>query len=97
MDKSEYKLVEPCAEFHPGAMLLEYLESNRWSQADLARKTGLTSITISEICAGKVPITLSTSLTLEKVFHRPAHFWLNLQRQHDEVLAIGKFMNEPNA
>ena len=97
MDKSEYKLVEPCAEVHPGAMLLEHLESKRWSQADLARRMGLPSKTISEICAGEVPITLGTSLTLEKVFHRPAHFWLNLQRQHDEVSARRKFMNESNA
>lgn len=97
MHESEYKLVEPCTEIHPGAMLLEHLESNRWSQADLARKTGLTPKTISEICAGEVPITLGTSLTLEKVFHRPAHFWLNLQCQHDEVSARRKFMNESNA
>ena len=97
MDKSVYKLVEPCAEIHPGAMLLEHLESNRWSQADLAERTGLTPKTISEICAGEVPITLGTSLTLEKVFHRPAHFWLNLQRQYDEVLARRKLMNESNA
>lgn len=94
MDNSEYKLVEPCAEIHPGAMLLEYLESNCWSQADLARRTGLTPKTISEICAGKAPISLSTSLTLEKVFHRPAHFWLNLQRQYDEDIARRKIMNE---
>ena len=97
MDKSEYKLVEPCAEIHPGEMLLEHLESNRWRQADLAGVTGLTPKTISAICAGEVPITLGTSLTLEKVFHRPAHFWLNLQRQHDEVSAKSKFMNESNA
>lgn len=86
MDNSEYKLVEPCGEIHPGAMVLELLESNCWSQAELARKTSITPKSISEICAGKAPITPKTSLAFEKVFHRPAHFWLNLQRQYDEIV-----------
>src|SRR2546427_13022125 len=69
---------------HPGEMVSEYLEFNEWSQRDLARRTGLTPKTISEICNGKAPITPATSLALEKVFQRPAHLWLNLQRQFDE-------------
>jgi addiction module HigA family antidote len=65
----------------------EYLEFHEWSQRDLARRTGLTPKTISEICNGKAPITPPTALAFEKAFQRPAHFWLNLQRQFDEVEA----------
>jgi HTH-type transcriptional regulator / antitoxin HigA len=72
---------------HPGAMVIEYLEFNEWSQRDLARRTGLTPKTISEICNGKAPITPTTALALENVFGRPAHFWLNLQRRYDEAEA----------
>src|SRR5213594_4552012 len=72
---------------HPGEMVTEYLEHQGWSQRDLARRTGLTPKTISEICNGKAPITPATALTLEKVFQRPAHLWLNLQRQFDEAEA----------
>jgi HTH-type transcriptional regulator/antitoxin HigA len=72
---------------HPGETVGEYLEFNGWSQRDLARRTGLTPKTISEICSGKAPITPPTSLSLEKVFRRPAHFWLNLQLQFDEAQA----------
>ena len=72
---------------HPGEMVVDYLDFTGWSQSDLARRTGLSAKTISEICNGKAPITPATALALEKVFQRPAHFWLNLQRQFDEAEA----------
>jgi len=72
---------------HPGDTVLDYLEWNGWSQRDLARRTGLTPKTISEICNGKGPITPPTALAFENVFCRPAHLWLNLQRQYDEAEA----------
>ena len=72
---------------HPGAMVSEYLEFNEWTQRDLARRTGLTPKTISEICSGKARISPSTALAFERVFQRPAHFWLNLQGRYDEALA----------
>jgi addiction module HigA family antidote len=66
---------------------VDYLEAYEWSQSDVARRTGLTPKTISSICNSKAPITPTTALALEKVFQRPAHFWLNLQRQFDEAEA----------
>src|SRR5262245_3898173 len=75
---------------HPGAVLVDYLEFNGWSQRDLARRTGVTPKTISEICNGKASISPSTALALENVLLRPAHFWLNLQRQYDEAEARGQ-------
>src|SRR6266481_8462347 len=87
MNSAERTLFEPNAVPHPGETVLEYLEFHGWSQRDLARRTGLTPKTISEICSGKAPITPPTALALEKVFKRPAHFWLNLQRQFDEAQA----------
>lgn len=85
MDSDARREYEPATVLHPGETVAEYLEFNAWSQRDLARRTGLTPKTISEICAGKAPITPPTALALEKVFQRPAHFWLNLQRQYDEA------------
>jgi addiction module HigA family antidote len=72
---------------HPGDTVVEYLDFHGWSQRDLARRTGLTPKTISEICNGKAPITPPTALAFEKVFQRPAHLWLNLQRHFDEAEA----------
>lgn len=69
---------------HPGEVVIEYLDHFGWSRRDLARKTGLSPKTISEICNGKTSVTAPTSLAFELVFGRPAHFWLNLQSQFDE-------------
>ena len=76
---------EPNAVPHPGEMVSEYLDFHGWSQRDLARRTGLTPKTISEICNGKAPITPSTAFVFEKAFQRPAHLWLNLQLHFDEA------------
>lgn len=80
-------IYEPHAIAHPGETVIEYLEHAGWSQRELARRTGLAPKTISEICNGKAGITPVTALTFEKVFQRPAHFWLNMQRQYDEAEA----------
>src|SRR4051794_14241912 len=80
-------LIQPTAVPHAGEIIADYLEFHGWAQRDLARRTGLTPKTISEICNGKAPITAPTALALEKVLQRPAHFWLNLQRQFDEAEA----------
>lgn len=87
MDSTRRTTFEPKTVPHPGDTVVDYLEFNSWSQRELARRTGLTPKTISEICAGKAPITATTALALEKVFQRPAHLWLNLQRQFDEAEA----------
>src|SRR5947199_8489168 len=86
MDR-EQQLIEFEAVPHPGETVMEYLEFLGWSQRDLARRTNLTPKTISEICNGKAPITPPTALAFEKVFQRPAHLWLNLQRNYDEAVA----------
>lgn len=87
MDNSNQFKYEPLVILHPGEFLAEYIDANGWSQRDLARRSGLTPKTVSEICNGKAPITPPTSLVLERVLQRPAHFWLNLQRQFDEAEA----------
>lgn len=84
MDSQTYK---PISVAHPGESVLNYLDAFGWSQRDLSRRTGLTTKTISEICNGKAPISPATSLALEKVLGRPAHFWMNLQSKFDEIRA----------
>ena len=87
MDSKERVRVEPTTSPHPGELVSEYLGFFGWSQRDLARRTGLTPKTISEICNRKAAIRPYTALKLERVFQRPAHLWLNLQRQFDETVA----------
>ncbi|MGH9419031.1 MAG: HigA family addiction module antitoxin, partial [Thermoanaerobaculia bacterium] len=84
MDSAQRTIFESTAVSHPGETVVEYLDFYGWSQRDLARRTGLTPKTISEICNGKAPITPPTALAFERALQRPAHFWLNLQRNFDE-------------
>ncbi len=87
MDRYERSDVERNTVPHPGDVVLEYLEFHGWTQSDLARRTGITRKTVSEICNRKAPVTPNTALALERVLQRPAHLWLNLQAQFDEALA----------
>ena len=87
MDSEQATALQATAVPHPGEVVADYLEFHGWAQSDLARRAGLTPKTISEICNGKGPISAPTALAFEKVLQRPAHFWLNLQRQFDEAQA----------
>jgi addiction module HigA family antidote len=82
------------AAVHPGEIVAEYVEFHGWTQRDLARRTGLTPKTISEIFNGKAPVMPATALALEKVLRRPAHFWLNLQRRFDEAEARNRELHK---
>jgi HTH-type transcriptional regulator/antitoxin HigA len=92
MNSAQENTIELTAVPHPGENVVEYLEFNEWSQSDLARRTGLTPKTISEICNGKTPVTTATALAFERAFQRPARFWLSLQRQFDEAEARSREM-----
>ncbi len=78
---------EPQSTIHPKETILEYLSDRQWNQRELARRSGLSTKTVSELCSGKTSITAPTALALELVFDRPAHLWLNLQRQYEETNA----------
>lgn len=71
----------------PGETLLERLSSLGMSQAELSRRTGLHVKTINEIIKGKAPISIETSLMLERVTGIPAHLWNNLERNYRAKLA----------
>lgn len=96
MDSTDRIKIEPLSAPHPGEVITEYLDFHEWSQRDLARRTSLTPKTISVICNAKAPVTASTALTLERVLRRPAHFWLNLQRQFDEAEARNRDLVQSN-
>src|SRR5229473_1692755 len=69
----------------PGDLLGEALEERSMSQAELARRMGRPLKTINEIVKGKQAITPTTAVQLQNVLGIAAHFWLNLQRDSDEI------------
>ncbi len=68
---------------HPGDHLAEYLEVRALSQAEFARKAGLTAKHVSEIVNRKAPVTAETALKLESVLGLKAEIWMRLQSSFD--------------
>lgn len=67
----------------PDHVLRDYRDSYAWTQKEIAEAMGVTPKTLSLLMNGKARITVRLALGLEKVFNRPAHFWLNLQQNYD--------------
>jgi addiction module HigA family antidote len=69
---------------HPGRILLrEFLEPSRTTQAQLARRLGISQNRINELIRGKRGVTAETALLLAAYFGNSAEFWMNLQTAHD--------------
>lgn len=68
----------------PGDVLKEYLDAFGISQVELSEATGITKTTIRKIIKGEASITKAVAIKLEKALERPAHFWMNLEKQYQE-------------
>lgn len=82
----------PDSTSHPGATMLELLESDGRSQVWLAKKLKLSTPYINDVVRGRRGVSAAFALKLEPVFHIAAEFWLRLQMNHDlaEARAIEK-------
>lgn len=71
----------------PGEYLLEVLQEQGLTQAELARRMGRPVQPINEIVRGKKAITAETALQLEQALDVPAHIWTGLEAEYRLVLA----------
>lgn len=78
---------EPDHAVPPGDTLREVLDDLDMSQAELARRTGLSTKTVNLISQGVAPLSHETALLLEKVTGVPARAWNRLEAQWQEQLA----------
>jgi antitoxin HigA-1 len=68
----------------PGEMLLEeFLKPLQLTQAELAKRIGVSYVRVNEIVNGKRGITPSTALRLAKALGTSPQFWLNGQLASD--------------
>jgi addiction module HigA family antidote len=72
---------------HPGAILKEELGELGISPTEFARQIDVPANRISQVIAGKRGITGDTALRFGHWFGTDPQFWLNLQAQHDLVIA----------
>ena len=74
---------------HPGEMLLEeFVRPLGITQAELARRLGVSYPRLNEIIKGRRSVTPDTALRLAQVLDMPADFWLGLQQDWDLWHAI---------
>jgi HTH-type transcriptional regulator/antitoxin HigA len=66
----------------PGETLRATIGAVDMSQAELARRTGLSTKHINQVIQGVAPITPDTALALERVLAVPARFWNALEANH---------------
>ena len=72
----------------PGETLRDTLEALEMTQADLARRTGLSTKHINQIILGGAPITPETALALERVTGVAAGFWARLDANYQAREAV---------
>lgn len=69
---------------HPGEMLLEeFLKPLEMTQAELAKRIGVSYVRVNELVNGKRGITPDTALRLGRLFNTGPEFWLNDQLRWD--------------
>lgn len=67
----------------PGAFLVEQLNAQGITRAELARRMGKRPEVISTLVHDRNPLTPRTALQLEKVLGISAEVWLDLKARHD--------------
>jgi len=68
---------------HPGELLEEHLETRGWTQAEFARRAGLTPKLVSTIISGKNPVSHDTAIALERVLGLRDYIWTGIQDRWD--------------
>jgi addiction module HigA family antidote len=69
---------------HPGEMFEEeYRKPSAISQAEAARRMGMSANRLNEIIAGKRGVTAETAILFAALTETSPTFWLHLQADHD--------------
>ena len=75
---------------HPGKILERELNARGMTHAELALRAGTSAKNVSEIIAGKAPISPDMAIKLEYALGTPAHVWNSLQMNYQEALLRDK-------
>ena len=68
---------------HPGEFLGEILEETHVSQAEFARRIGVSPMRVSHVVNGARPVTAELALLFGRAFGQSPEYWLNLQTAYD--------------
>lgn len=86
--------------YHPGEMLEEKLQEMEMSVEEFAEQAHQKVQLVKKIIATKASVTPEIAVAFQMVTGIPAHFWVNLQHDYDNVMLkrkqeswIKQFMN----
>jgi len=71
---------------HPGENVREWMEENEMTAAELARRSGLSEVSIQRIADGREDITPKSAAALERGTGMHADFLLRFQQHYEEDL-----------
>lgn len=76
---------------HPSELLTEYLATHIINEGvnvrECIERGGIDGDVLLDTIFGVLPITEETAAALERLFGRPAHFFLNFQANYDRYIA----------
>jgi antitoxin HigA-1 len=72
---------------HPGKLLDRILSEKEMTQAELAKKVGVSLQTVNTLINEKRGMTAEMAVRLAAAFDTSAQLWMNLQTNHDLWLA----------
>jgi addiction module HigA family antidote len=72
---------------HPGAFLQEALAEFDVTQAEFARKIGVSAMRVPHVINGQRPVTAELALLFGQAFGQTPQYWLNLQTDYDLKIA----------
>lgn len=78
---------------HPGEYLAEILDDLGMSQAEFARRIGVSAMRISHVVRGSRPVTAELALLFGRALGQSPQYWMNLQTTFDLKVAetlVGK-------
>lgn len=84
---STYTEVWPDTAVHPGEHIQDFFDDDATIPvSDIADVAGLDEHDVRSIINGEVPITPTSAEGLSRALRTTASFWLNLQKNHDQVV-----------
>ncbi|MHB1926979.1 MAG: HigA family addiction module antitoxin [Leptospirillum sp.] len=86
-DFSDIETGDRMPPIHPGVFLREILEDLGLSQAEFAKRAGLSPMRVSHVINGTRSVTGELALRFGRLFRQTPQYWINLQAAYELEMA----------
>jgi addiction module HigA family antidote len=88
---------DPDWSVHPGELLTEAIAERGWSQADLARQTGLTPKHVCRVLSGRAALGPEAAVTIERATGISARLLMRMQADYSLFEYRARIVRIPDA